>query len=229
MDISIIFENEELLVINKPSGVAVNRAESTKEETIQDFIQKKYNFFGNGEFFDRSGIVHRLDKDTSGILVIAKNPESFENLKNQFKERKVVKKYLTLVHGELEPKEGEINAPIERSPINRMHFGIFPGGREARTSYKVIKFIKFEKYPKETYSLVEVSPHTGRTHQIRVHMKYLGHSVVSDPLYAGRKQLIRDLAICPRMFLHATHLEISGFIFDSPLPADLNLVLKSIE
>jgi 23S rRNA pseudouridine1911/1915/1917 synthase len=134
-----------------------------------------------------------------------------------------------LVHGELEPKEGEINAPIERSPVNRMHFGVFPGGREATTKYKVIKFVKFLKYPKETYSYLEVEPKTGRTHQIRVHMKYLGHSVVSDPLYAGRKQLIRDLTICPRMFLHATHLEISGLVFDSPLPMDLNLVLKSIE
>ncbi len=228
MDIPIIFENEELLVINKPCGVVVNRAESAKGETVQDWIDSivpPTAGLQNDEFISRSGIVHRLDKDTSGILVIAKNPESFEVLKNQFKERKVVKKYLTLVHGELEPKEGEINAPIERSPVNRMHFGVFPGGREAITKYKVLKYLKFLKYPKEIYSYLEVEPKTGRTHQIRVHMKYLGHSVVSDPLYAGRKQLIRDRAICPRMFLHATHLEISGQSFVSTLPIELQKVL----
>ena len=159
------------------------------------------------------------------MLIIAKTEKAYLNLKAQFQERKVVKKYLTLVHGLVEPKEGEINAPIERSTVNRTRFGVFPGGREAVTKYKVLKYLKFLKYPKETYSYLEVEPKTGRTHQIRVHMKYLGHSIVGDRLYSGQKQFIRDLTICPRMFLHATHLEISGMIFDCPLPTELKVLL----
>lgn len=233
MDIPIIFENPDMVVFNKPAGLTVNQAESTKnQETLQGWIKEKYPLPDvkpqnpdQEEFFAKNGIVHRLDKDTSGIVIVAKNPQSYEKLKKQFQAREVVKKYLTLVHGMVEPKEGEINAPIERSPVNRTHFGVFPGGREATTKYKVIKYVQFIKYPKETYSYLELEPKTGRTHQIRVHMKYLGHSIVGDRLYSGRKQLIRDLAICPRMFLHATHLEISGMIFDSPLPDELKVLL----
>lgn len=234
MEISVIFENEDFVVFNKPAGLTVNEARSTKnQETLQGYIKEKYppsdlkpQNIDQEEYFSKNGIVHRLDKDTSGIIIVAKTPSSYEILKKQFQGREVVKKYLTLVHGEVELKEGEINAPIERSPVNRTHFGVFPGGREATTKYKVLKYLKFPKYPKETYTYLEVEPKTGRTHQIRVHMKYIGHSVVSDPLYAGRKQLIRDLKICPRMFLHAAHLEISGHVFDSPLPVDLKSVIE---
>ena len=250
--IPVIFEDDDFLVVDKPSGLTVNDAQSTKnQETLQGWIMRCHPEIFSGspahagfshtreipdqvrndtgddqEFFAKNGIVHRLDKDTSGLIVIAKNVASYEKLKAEFQERRVVKKYLTLVHGVVEPKEGEINAPIERSPVNRTRFGVFPSGREAKTSYKVIKFVKFKEYPKETYSYLGVEPKTGRTHQIRVHLKYLGHSVVSDPLYAGRKQLARDLKICPRLFLHAAHLEILGHSFDSSLPEDLENVLK---
>jgi 23S rRNA pseudouridine1911/1915/1917 synthase len=229
LSISVIFENADFLVIDKPSGVVVNRAETTKEETIQDYIISNFKFLISNknpndqitqEFISRSGIVHRLDKDTSGLLVIAKNPESFENLKNQFKNRETVKKYLALVHGKVEPPTGKIDAPIERNPFNRMHYGIFPGGREAITGYKVIKLFS-------NFSYLEVMPKTGRTHQIRVHMKYLNHPVVCDPIYGGRKQYKKDLEICPRLFLHATYLKIKHpktgveMEFNSKLPEDL--------
>ncbi len=216
----IIFEDESMLVIDKPYGVVVNKADTTAGfETIQDWAETKVSKDAfDEEFNSRGGIVHRLDKDTSGVLVIAKTSEAFQKLKSQFKERETGKKYITLVHGILESPVGTIDAPIERSPFNRMHFGVFPGGREAQTDYKVIQ--KFKEY-----SLVEVKPKTGRTHQIRVHMKYIGHPIVSDPIYGGRKQSKKDLEVSPRLFLHAAELEILGKKYEAPLPSDLQQVL----
>ena len=244
LDPQIVFEDTEFLIINKPYGVVVNRAETTKTETIQDWAEKKVcssEFVVRSEidkeFVDRGGVVHRLDKDTSGLLVIAKNPQSFLNLKNQFKERSTFKKYLALVHGKVEPEMGTINAPIERSPFNRMHFGVFPGGREAVTDYRVISSLKLQggfATKISNFSMLELTPHTGRTHQIRVHMKYLNHPIVSDPIYGGRKNYQNDLLFCPRLFLHAAHLEINHpgtgerLIFDSPLPLDLQTALDEL-
>lgn len=201
--IKIIFEDEFILVIDKPSGLVVSQDEA--------WVGDKF-------------IVHRLDKDTSGLLIMAKTPDALEKLRLQFKNREVVKKYLALVHGQVTPPEGIINAPIARNPFNRKHFGVFSGGRESNTSYRTYKTYK-------TYTLLEVTPHTGRTHQIRVHLKYLGYPIVSDPIYGGRKNLQADLKFCPRLFLHATYLKIrhpalAGKIleFNSPLPVDLNKI-----
>lgn len=227
----IIFEDDSILVIDKPAGLIVNRADTTaKIETLQDWVDSRFRIQDSSqsseEFRSRSGIIHRLDKDTSGLLLIAKTTEAFENLKGQFKGREVVKKYLALVHGKVEPSEGTINAPIERSPFNRMHFGVFPGGRGAITDYKLYKNYN-------DYSLLELTPHTGRTHQIRVHLKYINHPIVSDPIYGGRKNYQADLKFCPRLFLHATYLEIKHpatdetLEFDSPLPSDLQAVIDS--
>jgi 23S rRNA pseudouridine1911/1915/1917 synthase len=242
MDIPIIFENEDLLVINKPAGVVVNRAESAKGETVQDWIERKFEIrnlkFENAEEFkSRRGIVHRLDKDTSGLLVIAKNPASFEALKNQFKNRETVKKYLALVHGKVVPEEGTINAPIERNPFNRKHFGVFAGGREAVTEYKRIMNYALPAGRQELrimrgnedFSFLEVRPLTGRTHQIRVHMKYINHPVVCDPIYGGRKNYQADKIWCPRLFLHAAYLKISGHEFSCPLPSDLQSALDRLQ
>lgn len=225
-----------MIVINKPYGVVVNKSDTTaKVFTVQDFAESKVEKIpGAEEFNDRGGIVHRLDKDTSGVLVIAKTPEAFDNLKNQFKERKTVKKYVALVHGKVEPTEGTIDAPIERSPFNRMRFGIFPGGREASTQYRSLKTLKSPKGLKESFTLLEVEPKTGRTHQIRVHLKYIGHPIVSDPIYGGRKQLREDLKWCHRLFLHAASLEIEhpvtgeGMVFEVELPSVLQNVLDSM-
>ena len=230
----IIFEDNSLLVINKPAGMVVNRAETTKnEETVQDWVGKNFNFqIANCELL-RSGIVHRLDKETSGLLIMAKTKEAFENLQKQFKERKVKKMYLALVHGQVEPREGIIEASIARSPFDRKKFGVFLGGREAKTRYKVINNREL-KIGNEKFSLLEIYPETGRTHQIRVHLKFIGHPVVGDEKYAGRKTARKDRKWCPRQFLHA-----AGISFDHPvtgkridlvleLPSELQLAMMKI-
>lgn len=200
----IIFEDDDILVIDKPSGLVVSQDEA--------WVGDKF-------------LVHRLDKDTSGLLVVAKTLSIRENLQRQFKDRWVVKKYLALVHGKVEPDEGVINVPIGRNSFNRQYFGVFPGGREAETGYKI-----YENY--NGFTLLELSPKTGRTHQIRVHLKYIGYPIVADPIYGGRKNLQADLKFCPRLFLHATYLKIkhptSGAVreFNSPLSPDLTKVLE---
>lgn len=238
----IIFQDEFLLVLDKPAGMVVNRAETTRaEETVQDWIEKKLKVkreklkvpIQNSKFKDfygRAGIVHRLDKDTSGLLLVAKTPEAFENLQRQFKERKVKKKYLALVHGKLKPKEGVIKASISRSPFDRKKFGVFLGGREAKTKYKRIAIYDL-RFKNEKLSLVELCPETGRTHQLRVHLKYLGHPIVGDEKYAGRKTARSDRQWCPRQFLHASFLALIHPVtnqklkFFSKLPSDLELAI----
>ena len=238
----ILYEDEFLMVLNKPAGWVVNRAQTVKGETLQDWLEEKLKVKSqkskvNLDFLKRTGIVHRLDKDTSGILVVAKKPEAFENLQSQFKERKVSKHYLVLVHGKVQPPEGIIRAPIARNPFDRKKFGIFLGGREAETKYETISNFKFQisNSKKEIFTLLEVEPKTGRTHQIRVHLKYLGHPVVSDEFYAGRKTHRADKAWCPRQFLHASRLVFihpqnrEKVEFFAPLPEDLKKALKYLK
>lgn len=237
MDIPIIFEGKDFLVINKPSGIVVNRAETAKEKTIQDWVEERLilenrcrdNQPAVKEFLSRSGIVHRLDKETSGLLVIAKNPAAFEKLKSEFQNRITVKKYLTLVHGEVVPHEGEVNVPIDRNPFNRRHFGVFPGGREARTTYHTLANFRFKGDKGRCFTYLEVCPTTGRTHQIRVHMKYLNYPIVSDAIYGGRKNYREDIKWCPRLFLHATYLKINNQEFFCPLPEDLKTALSCLQ
>lgn len=247
---SILYEDSEILVIDKPWGITVNRSNTTKEEkTVQDWTEAKLkikplgNAWGGNEkakidkdedFYNRAGIVHRLDKETSGILLIAKTREAFKNLSEQFKKRQVKKIYLALVHGKVSPVEGEINVPVARLPWNRKRFGVVAGGREAITKYKVLNIIyKILGKEKEPLSLLELYPRTGRTHQIRVHLKYFGHSIFSDPLYAGRKTARNDRKILPRLFLHALEISFSHprnnkmVSFKSPLPEDLNDFIAS--
>ncbi|MFC1711256.1 RluA family pseudouridine synthase [Patescibacteria group bacterium] len=205
----IIYQDDDILVINKPSGLVVNRAESVKAETLQDWVEKNIKLdikTGKLEeaFSKRSGIVHRLDKDTSGVLVIAKNSKAFLNLQKQFKLRKVEKKYLSLVHGKVEPKIGDIKMPLARQLTDRKKFTVRLGGRSSATYYKVVKrFLKNERF----FSLLEVKPMTGRTHQIRVHLKHIGYPLVADPIYLGTKRLLEDKKWCQRLFLHALNLK----------------------
>lgn len=228
MEPKIIFEDDQILVLEKPAGMVVNKAETVATgTTVQDWVEKKLEIrnskLGIG---GRAGIVHRLDKETSGILLVAKTLKAFENLQKQFKERKVKKRYLALVHEKVEPSEGEIKAPVGRLPWNREKFGVVPGGRVALTKYKVSKIYNLES---KIYTLLELTPETGRTHQIRVHLKYLGYPIVSDLTYAGRKTAREDRKWCPRMFLHASYL---GFFhpktgkwveFESRQPSDLKI------
>ncbi len=229
----IVYEDELILVLNKPTGWVVNESSTTRDTlVVQTWIFENYTFqiAKNSEY--RSGIVHRLDKETSGILLIAKTKDAFVNLQDQFKSRKVKKTYLALLHGELSVKEGSINVPVGRLPWNRERFGVLPGGRNAKTDYLVLKTYKNKK---EIFSLVEFSPVTGRTHQIRIHAKYLNHPIVADTFYAGRKTSRRDKKWCPRLFLHAcsikfTHPEIKNEVsFQTTLHKDLKECLDSLE
>ncbi|MBI4089755.1 MAG: RluA family pseudouridine synthase [Candidatus Levybacteria bacterium] len=239
----VILEDDSLLVLDKPSGMIVNKSDTTKgERTVQDWVEEYLvipNLFRDPksevDFYNRAGIVHRLDKETSGILLVAKTPEAFVNLQAQFKERKVQKTYLTLVHGKLDSNEGEINVSVGRLPWNRRRFGVVPGGRESTTKYKVlsIKYLVSEK-EKEPLTLLELTPKTGRTHQIRVHLQYIHHPIFSDPLYAGRKTSRNDRKILPRVFLHAAkisffHPRTSEWIsLECSLPNDLNSFLQAL-
>ncbi len=253
MTIEVVYEDEELLIINKPAGVTVNRAETTKDEiTIQDWAEtkvqsekykvkseKRFKFGEEGwdpaaDFHSRGGIVHRLDKETSGVLILAKTPTTFVHLQKQFHEREVKKVYIALAHGEITPKSGAINVPVGRLPWNRNRFGILPGGRESMTTYKVItNFHSAKGSSNEILSLVELYPQSGRTHQIRVHLKYINHPIFSDFLYAGRKTARADRKILPRVFLHATKISFTHPItnmsvtFEAPLPAELTACLKT--
>lgn len=233
MQPKIIYEDAILLVLDKPAGWIVNDATTTTgQPTVQDWLRRNFQFpiFNFQEL--RNGIVHRLDKETSGIILVAKSKSAFESLQKQFKERKVKKTYLALLHGVLNEKVGEIEVPVGRLPWRRDRFGVLPGGREARTSYQVIDYLTRDG---EEYSLVEAKPKTGRTHQIRIHLKYLGHPVVADEFYAGRKTARRDRTWCPRLFLHASAIEFfhpergQKVKFSSRLPDDLAAVLATLE
>jgi len=251
MQIEIIYEDDDILVVDKPAGITVNNADTTRNETtVQDWAEerlgikdhefkKKENVFNTEgwdpeiDFYKRGGVVHRLDKETSGVLILAKNPKAFVELLRQFREREVKKVYVALAHGKLQPQEGEINVPVGRLPWNKKQFGIIPGGRESKTLYKVLQYYKNPK-DKEELSLVELYPHSGRTHQIRVHLKYIGHPIFADFLYAGRKTSRKDRDELSRVFLHAARVEFfhpqtkKAVSFASPLPMELQEILKKL-
>jgi len=230
--LNVVFEDSFILVLSKSSGQIVNRAKTTKGKvTLQEELEERFGIRESEEGIGgRAGIVHRLDKETSGIILVAKTQEAFENLQAQFKKRQVRKEYLALVHGRA-PKSGKIEAPIDRNPRNRMRFAVVVGGRESITEYEVLHYYARED---ESLSLLKIRPLTGRTHQIRVHLKHIGHPVVSDRLYLSRKQFKKDLNFCPRLFLHAFALSFvhpeSGarMRFEADLPQDLEAVIESL-
>lgn len=242
LNIPIIYEDENLLAINKPSGVAVNKSDNETNETIQDWSEIKLKFNpapagqnsiknSDADFVSRGGIVHRLDKETSGILLIAKNELAFQELQKQFFERSIKKTYFALVHGEILEKSQIIKAPVGRLPWNRRIFGVIPDGRDAET---VIEKTENYLFKNNKFTLINALPKTGRTHQIRIHLKYINHPVVSDSLYAGRKIYKSDINFCPRLFLHATKIQFyhplkkRDLEIVCKLPQDLNQVLEGL-
>lgn len=247
--LSVIFEDADLLVVNKPAGVIVNNSDTTSHEiTLQDMIvsylhiphqklieQRKEGEWESPEsaFQNRAGIVHRLDKETSGILLVAKTLSAFIALQKQFKERIVEKTYLALSHGKITPEKGEINVPVGRLNFNRKRFGVVAGGRESVTHYNVLQYYK-NPATKEILSLVELCPKTGRTHQIRVHLHYIGHPIFADELYAGRKVSRNDRVILPRVFLHAAKISFfhpttgKRMEFEAPLTGELQEFIDSL-
>lgn len=196
------------MVVNKPPFVVVNRAESITGETVQDWAEKKLGITnqelgikGEAEevFRKRSGVAHRLDKETSGCLLIAKNPASLKSLLSQFHDREIKKEYLALVHGRLTPKEGTIRLPLSRSRFDREKWEVKYSGKMAETTWRV------EKYFKEA-TLVRLFPKTGRTHQIRVHLAHLGYPIFSDERYLTKSKIALDREKLPSHFLHAERI-----------------------
>jgi len=218
----VVYEDPHLLVVDKPAGLAVHPAPGHPRDTLVNALLALCpDLRGIGGEL-RPGIVHRLDKDTSGLMVVAKTSGAHLALSHQIKERQVRKGYLALVKGNLHPREGIIDAPIARDPRNRKRMAVVPGGREACTRYRVLR-------AGGAYSLVEVFPETGRTHQIRVHLASIGYPLVGDPVYGKGSPLVG------RQFLHAHllafHHPATGEWreFTSPLPPDLETALRMIE
>ncbi len=213
----VIFEDDYILALNKPSGMDI--------EALQSWVKDNFKFEVSDSRELRNGLVHRLDKPTSGVILFAKTESIFFALQKQFAERVVQKVDVALVHGSLAKELGTINEPVGRLPWKRTKFGVYPEGRPAVTNYKVIRVIPTEA--EGSLSLLELYPKTGRTHQLRVHLKHIGHPIVSDPLYAGRKTLRADTKIWPRLWLHAKSIELIHPItgkklkLEAPLPSDL--------
>lgn len=236
MKIDILYEDSNILAIDKPAGISVHSDGKTKGKTVADWILKNYPKMEKvgepsmyqGKEIKRPGIVHRLDKDTSGVLVLAKNQKTYEFLKNQFKEREVKKVYHTVVSGFMREDRGVINKPIGRSPndFRKRLAGRGARGelREAVTEYRVLKRFE-ENSVKFTY--LEVRPKTGRTHQIRVHMKFLNHPVVCDELYNSGKPTPIGFT---RLALHSKSIELKNpkgvtLKIEAPLPKEFESLL----
>lgn len=219
----IVYEDEDLVVVDKPAGMVVHPAHGHQEGTLVNALLAHYPDLPVDEG-NRPGIVHRLDKDTSGLIIVAKNDDARDNLRRQFKERQVEKLYLALVEGNVEPGRGMIDAPIGRDAKRRKRMAVVrKGGREAVTQYQVLEYLG-------DYTLLEVRPLTGRTHQVRVHLSFIGHPVVGDAVYGYRKQRLG----LKRQFLHAQrlgfHLPSSGeyVTVTADLPQDLREVLDRL-
>ena len=217
--LKIIYEDKDLLVIDKPAGLTVHPAPGNPNHTLVNAVLAHFPDLPDGDDALRPGIVHRLDKDTSGLILVAKNRQALTNLANQFKKRSVTKTYFVLVKGHLSPQRGFIEAPIGRDPHNRKRMAVVEKGRDARTEYNVIKYVG-------DCSLLKVRLETGRTHQIRVHLSAIGYPVVGDATYGVKSSFIS------RQFVHARllgfKLPSSGQYveFTSELPPELEQVLK---
>ena len=239
--IEIIYEDNDLLVLNKKADISMHPGAGNKDKTLVNALinyKKKLSNI-NGEL--RPGIVHRIDKHTSGLVVIAKNNFTHENLSNQFSEHSIERKYQTLVWGKLRPSNGRIETLITRSSKNRQLMSVsLSKGKNSITNYKTLEI--FEKETVPTFSLIECKLETGRTHQIRVHMSYKGNNIVGDQKYKKKFKKIKNINKClekkimnlDRQFLHAVSL---GFThptknkrmnFKSKLPNDLENILKSL-
>jgi 23S rRNA pseudouridine1911/1915/1917 synthase len=219
--LKIIYEDADLLVVDKPAGLAVHPAPGHPSHTLVNAILNYLPGLADDTDSLRPGIVHRLDKDTSGLILVAKNRPAQANLSEQFKSRAVKKAYLTLVKGKLTPEKGIIEADIGRDRRRRQRMAVVAEGREARTDYRVIRYYG-------NHTLLEIKPETGRTHQIRVHLAAIGYPVVGDATYGFKSPHLS------RQFLHASkigfYLPSTGKYveFESPLPPDLEKVLKEI-
>jgi 23S rRNA pseudouridine1911/1915/1917 synthase len=231
--IDIVYEDDTLVVVNKPAGLVVHPAAGMPSGTLANALAYHFQQLPAGTGV-RPGLVHRLDRDTSGLLVVAKTDSALENLSDQFRDRTVYKSYVALVHGRLAASSGKIDQPLARDPSNRTRMAVVRGGRNALTLYRVRRGF-------DRFTLLDVELKTGRTHQIRVHLAWLKHPVVGDETYGGgRDNTIQDTRLRARVrslnrqFLHAeklgfTHPKTGEFMkFESPLPEVLTELLATL-
>jgi len=234
----LLYEDNSILVVNKPPGLVVHPSAGHYTGTlVHGLLYRSRNLSSSGDPI-RPGIVHRLDKDTSGVMVVAKSDRAHDFLSNQFKKREIKKNYLAIVHGNVEKKKGIIDLPISRHPIKRKEMSVsLLKGRAAISEWEVISVFPLG------FSLLRITLHTGRTHQIRVHMAYMGYPVVGDIVYGYGKKwwnqksftMKKTLTLVKRQMLHA---EILGFVhpdslqyveFEAPLPTDMDCLLKWLD
>jgi len=240
--LEIVFEDESLVVVNKPAGLVVHPAAGVSAGTLANALAFKLrdeitssaqSAIRNPQSI-RPGIVHRLDRDTSGLIVVAKTEQAHEHLTGQFRAREVFKSYVALVHGVVREESGKIEQPLARDPSNRTRMAVVRGGRQALSLYRVRR--RFDRF-----TLLDVEIKTGRTHQIRVHLAWLKHPVVGDKVYGGGRdqsvpdaRLRQEIAALNRQFLHAEQL---GFFhprtgerlnFQAPLPPELTRLLSAL-
>ena len=218
--LTVVYQDADLVVIDKPAGLAAHPGPGHPDQTlVNGLLALCPDIQGIGGEI-RPGIVHRLDKDTSGLMIAAKNESAHHGLSQQIKDRLVHKGYLALVEGAPSPETGAIDAPIGRDPRRRTRMAVTVGGRESRTGYRLLEQVG-------RYSLLELQLHTGRTHQARVHLSWLTHPLLGDAVYGKRSPLL------PRHFLHAHRLAFAHpatgepLEFSSPLPADLEAALEA--
>lgn len=225
----IIYQDKNIIAINKPAGISVHPSKLSETNTLANWLV--YEFPGIKSVGDepeiRPGIVHRLDKDTSGVMIVARNQKTFEELKKKFKNREVEKKYLAIVYGKMENSKGTIEKSIARSSNYKKQI---IAGRKTRTKIRLAltEYGVIKKYKK--YSLIEASPKTGRMHQIRVHMKSIGHPIIGDKIYKLKNS--KDGLFAKRQMLHARSIELSLFAkkysFSAELPEDFSEIIDCL-
>ena len=220
--LDIVYEDDDVIVVNKPQGMVVHPAPGHPDHTLVNALLYHSPLSTiNGTF--RPGIVHRIDKDTSGLLMVAKNDLAHQSLAEQLRNKTNKREYRALVYGQIKEDEGTIDAPLGRNPQDRKKQAVVKGGRHAVTHFKVMK-----RY--DNFTLVKCILETGRTHQIRVHMKYIGHPLVGDPLYGPRKVIGKD-----GQFLHAALLGFKHprtgkeLVFEAPLPENFQKMLDKLD
>jgi 23S rRNA pseudouridine1911/1915/1917 synthase len=239
--LAVVYEDADLLVVDKPAGMVVHPAAGNWRGTLVNAVLHHCPDLEGVGGLHRPGIVHRLDKDTSGLILVAKNDAAHRALQAQFKSRIVQKTYVALAHGWLRPEQGEIDAPIGRDPHHRQRMAVVPlsRGRAAVTRYEIRQHLEQKSNASRAagvsaarFSLVACHPLTGRTHQIRVHLAHVGHPIAGDSLYGGAR---KSSLPCARQFLHAERIRFllpassQEVEYVAPLPADLQLTLAALQ
>lgn len=222
LHLDIVYEDEDVVVVNKPQGMVVHPSAGHSHGTLVNGLLHQIKNLSTINDVVRPGIVHRIDKDTSGLLMVAKNDQAHEALAKQLKDKTSLRKYVALVHGEIPHEKGRIEAPIGRSKVDRKLQAVIEGGKEAVTHFEVL-----ERFT--GFTLIELQLETGRTHQIRVHMQYIGYPVAGDPLYGPKKTIKGNGQFLHAKLLGFTHPKTGeSLVFEAPLPEIFQKTLQQL-